>query len=169
MPTNLSNLVGSNLKFASVALTAAAQTDSPLFNTGSYLKIPFNAVLDNPYGILTLNTSLSTVTLPAGLYSTTVTLQSFRSTIDNIIVSTRISVDGAPKTKWPKYKLVGTQASSAPEPHAEQLTPAGLYLPNSSNTVALEQYWTASGKLQGSDINDGSSSFYYRMDFWKLR
>jgi hypothetical protein len=165
---NLSNLIGTNnTQFASVALTAVAGANSQTF-PAAYFKVPFNAKFADPYNICTLNTSLSTITLPGGLYSIDVALQGFRSNANDIIVSTSITVNNTVVNKWPKYKLVTTQSGSTVELNTDSLTSAGIYLANSSS-VALEQYWSSTGSLLGGDINDGVSGVFYRMDIWKLR
>lgn len=164
---NLSNLIGgNNLQFASVVLSGAPGVNSQTF-PNAWFKVPFNGVLANPYNLITLNTSLSTLTMPAGLYSITVSPQGLK-TLNQVNVNTRITVNNVTSIKWPQYELESPAGGYDPN---SLIQPAGLYISNSSS-VALEQYWDDTTQYIGvppNGINDGESNIFYRMDIWKLR
>jgi hypothetical protein len=167
---NLSDLVGANnLKAVTLALTSAPGTNSQTFPTTNFFKVPLNAKYSDPYNICTLNTSLSTFTLPSGLYSVNLTLPSLKIVTRPVLISSKITVNGVTTSKWPYIKATeeGGEAASAELPY-NSFQPAMVYLAGSSS-VALEQYWSASTAFFGTTVNDNESNVYYRLDIWKLR
>lgn len=167
MPTNLSDLLGTNnLKFATVALTATSGANSQSFTQNIWHKIPFNAVYSNPYGICTLNTSLSTITLPAGLYQICPSTQP-GYTNTGAWINTRLRDGSSTISKWPTY-WCGTTNSSLDLPGSQTFTPASLYL-STQSSITFEQYWSNSAYLQGNLVSDGESNIFYKLDVYKLK
>lgn len=162
---------GSNIQFACIALSGASGGNSFTWPANTFFKVPFNAVFDNTDNICTLNTSLSTFTLPAGLYNLQLT-QRATDTVGGTnprANATRIRInDTTTVTKWPSQKNHDQNNTNLEVAGNQIYSPAGVYLASQS-TVSVEQFWEIDSLAWESELADGESNIYYRLDIWKLR
>ncbi len=168
---NLSDIVASgsrDLQYASIALSAAANTNGPVYPVGAWVKVPFNAKFEDTNNFCTLNTSTSSFTLPQGLYQVSITIQAagYQPGTGDKVYSTRLRVnDTKTATKWPAN--IAQNATTNNQPGSMIMGPTSLFLSGASN-VSLEHYWNAAVGWQ-SLINDADYNIFTRVDIWKLK